>query len=351
MRRAASLLIFFLAGCGPPDRIPFESSLLENQPQVISIQPADEAAFGGEVVEVIFSRPIDPKTLTPKTFAVTAVPEGEMNLNDLWGDADDGDLETHPGKFEISDDQKTVRFSAEIPFPPFVRCGVLITPGVLSVDRLPLNQTPGEGPTPFFSSFYTLAEASTVIGAETSAPSIPRPGFLMLNEVLYDAQGSDTNGDLFIELYGEPERNLSGYQILFVRGSDGNIRDALTIPGGVRTNAGGFFVAADAVTGSPGVTNVTGADWVANFDPPNGPDCIQLLDPDGNLVDALGYGSPLVLRAENDLLCYETTPANDAPSGFSLTRLAGAEETDNNAVDWHFSDRVTPGGPAGGEAP
>lgn len=348
MRRFASLLIVLGMGCGAVDRIPFESALLERQPRVVSISPADGASYSGGVIEAVFSQPVDPLSINVKTFSISAVPEGKMNLNDLWDEADDGDLQTHPGSFEISEDQKTVRFVAAVPFPPEVRCGVLITPDVLSVDRLPLNQTPGEGPAPFFSSFYALAEGQVAAGEGGEErevfPSLPRPSFLMLNEFLYDAAGSDSSpGELFVELLGEPERNIAGYQIVFIRGSDGVIRDGMTIPDGMQTDGEGFFVAADAVTGQAGVTNVAGADWVANFDPPNGPDCVQLLDPEGNLVDALGYGEPLVLRAENSQLCYEGSPTPDAPGGSSLTRLAGAEDTDNNAADWVVTDQPSPG--------
>lgn len=350
MRRFASFFILGLAACGAMERIPQESDLLARQPQVVSIQPIDGATYSEPVVEVVFNQPIAPKSVTSKSFAITAVAEGEVEVADLWEESRKGKLVVHPGDFEILEDQKTVRFVTNIPFPPAVRCGVLITPEVLSVDRLPLNQTPGFGPTPFFSSFYTpVADqaASEIAGnsaSSESAPLLPRPSFLMLNEFWYDLAGSDSSsGELFVDLYGEAERNLSGYQILFIRGSDGNIRDTLTLPEGMQTNAEGFFVVADAVTGSAGVTNVVGADWVANFDPSNGPDCVQLLDPEGNLVDVLGYGQPLVLRAENDQLCYETLPAEDAPSGSSLTRLPGAADTDNNAADWVVTDQISPG--------
>jgi len=132
--------------------------------------------------------------------------------------------------------------------------------------------------------------------------------------------GSDAEGNLFIELLGEPERSIADYQMIMVSGDDGRIVDTIKIPKEMQTNQEGFFVIADAVTGQPGTTKVLGADWVTNFDPPNGPDCIQLLNPEGELVDVVGYGSPLVLRAENNLFCYQGAPVPDAPSGQSLSR-------------------------------
>ncbi len=340
-------LLFLIAACGEIEPISLPS-LIDQQPKVVSIVPIDGENFAGDVVEVTFNQPIDSKTVTNKSFLITAVEE-TPDIAALWDKAKDGDVSTHPGTFEISEDQKTVRFKAQEPFPPAIRCGVLITPEVLSVDRLPLNQTPGEGPTPFFSSFYALGggdEEGTGSSQSADLPAtLSRPSYLMLNEVFYDAVGGDTNGDLFIELNGEPEKNLSGYQIIFVRGDDGVILDSLRIPNGMRTNAEGFFVIADAITNQPGQTYVQNADWVANFDPPNGPDCLQLVDPEGSLADVLGYGSPLVLRAQNNLLCYDGEPAPDAPSGSSLTRPAENQDTDNDVGDWTINSSPSPGIP------
>lgn len=340
---------FLLWACGSMELLPFDS-LIEEQPKVVSVIPSDgEKAYDGNNVEVVFNQPIDPKTVTTKSFLITAVEEGEVDVEVLWDNVHDEELTGHPGSFEISEDQKTIRFVAAQPFPPDIRCGVLITPEIFSIDRLPLNQTPGEGPTPFFSSFYAVGGEgeSAIANVQTSetiaAQNSPRPSFLVLNEVFYDALGSDTNGDLFIELYGEAQRNLAGYQILIVRGDDGVILDSLRIPDRMQTNAQGFFVIADAVTNQPGQTHVENADWVSNFDPPNGPDCIQLVDLNGNLVDALGYGSPLVLRAQNNLFCYENSSAVDVPSGSSLARVSSEQETDDNAQDWTTNSQPSPG--------
>lgn len=341
MKKILWLGLLLMTGCGSVALLD-HPSLLSQQPQVVSVTPLDgEENYLGNSVEVIFNRPIDPETLTAKSFAITAVAEGEVDVQDLWKKAKKGELKSVVGEFEISEDQTTVHLTTEEPFPPEIRCGVLITPEVFSTDRLPLNQTPGEGPTPFFSSFY--AGGDLIPSTLPAASDLPAPSYLMLNEIFYDAAGSDTNGDLFIELLGEPERSLAGYQILLIRGDDGVILDSVSIPQGMQTNTQGFFVIADAVTGQKGVTHVDGADWVTNFDPPNGPDCIQLLDPAGNLVDALGYGEPLVLRAKNDLFCYETAPAPDAPSGSSLTRLPNSDDTDNNSFDWIVPSALSPG--------
>lgn len=321
MKNKKSLLLCFsvslLLNCGGIDAPPFDS-LIDKQPQVVSVTPAEGENFDGRAIEVVFDQPIDPKTVTVKSFVVTSVEKADVDIAALWSKAKKEDVKGMEGTFEISGDQKTIRFVSNEPYPPEIRCGILITPEVMSVDHLPLNQTPGENPTPFFSSFNTLSVVEGISAAQ-SATVLARPTYLKLNEIFYDAVGSDANGDLFIELKGEPLKNLSDYQLLFVRGSDGEIIDSLKIPDGMKTRSEGFFVIADAVTNQPGVTHVANPDWVTNFDPPNGPDCVQLVDPSGNLVDAVGYGSPLVLQAKNNLLCYLGSPSPDASSGSSLS--------------------------------
>ena len=332
------ILVFgFIQGCGDIEPLAFDS-LTQKQPKVVSVTPIDGGNLDGQAIEVVFDQALDPKTVTTKSFVVTSVQEGEVDAVGLWGKAKKDDVKGMEGTFEMSADQKTVRFFSEESFPAGERCGILLTPEILSAERLPFNQTPGKGPTPFFSAFYTngfQVDASGVVTNIISA-SIARPAYLQLNEVFYDAVGSDTEGDLFIELKGEPLKNIAGYKIVVVRGSDGEIMDTLTVPSGMLINAQGFFVVADAVTSQPGVTHVSTADWVTPLDPPNGPDCIQLVDPAGQLVDVVGYGSPLVLRAKNNLFCYEGSPVADAPSGSSLSR-------DIAVQNWIITPHPSPG--------
>ncbi|MDO8526850.1 MAG: Ig-like domain-containing protein [Deltaproteobacteria bacterium] len=332
----------FFVGCGGVEMETSFPSLTEKQPIVMSVTPQNGAAdYNGRTIDIVFSQPIDPQTLTAKSVVVMAVKEGDVDPQNLWGQVEEGKVTATAGDISALDDGRTIRFTALNDFPPMVRCGVLITPAVQSKEHLPLNQTPGNSPTPFFSSFYAGGIVKTEVVTAVSVPLPPK--FLKLSEIFYDAVGSDTEGNLFVELFGDPDSDLAGYQILFVNGGDGKIVDNIKIEKGLRTNANGLFVIADAVTNQLGITKVLKADWVTNLDPPNGPDCVQLVDPEGKLLDAVGYGSPLVLRGENNLFCYLGLPGPDAPNGKSITRSQIVSDFPDNSQDWIVLDVPTPG--------
>lgn len=338
MKNILLLVMLGIAGCGPLSSSQY-FPLVEEQPRILTILPPDGAVVEGMApVEATFSAPIDPETVSAESFFITAVPEEKVDARSVWEDVSDGKSAVMAGSFDFFDDNRRVRFQPAHDYPLEVRYGVVITPKILSPTRVPFNQTPGKGPTLFFSSFYSRGggEALPAAGSnpELVGESLPRPEFFRFSEVYYDAEGDDTNGVLFIRLFGEPNRNVGDYRIVLIRGDDGEILNTLTIPKNFPTDDSGSFVLADAKTSAPGITDVAGASWVKNFDPPNGPDCLQLVDPDGNLIDALGYGSPLVLRAKNFLFCYEGQPAPDVPSGFRLRRKDPAIDTGNNAEDW-----------------
>lgn len=324
-------------GCGSEGLAPF-SPLTERQPFVVSVTPADSATAAGDApVEITFSKPVLSSTVARTTFFVTAVPEGEVDTSLLLDQVSAQNQPVVKGNYEMLDGGLRARFYPSTNYPPGVRYAVVVTPQVFSVEKIPLNQTPGKNPTPFLSSFYAGPAGSAAGEMAQSQALVPlRPSYLQLNEVFYDAVGVDSAGPLFVELLGESEKEIGGYKITFVRGDDGEISTTIVIPQGSKINADGFFVI--------GRANVSQASWVKEIDPPNGPNCVQLLDPAGNLVDALGYGAPLVANAKNGLACYESTPALDAPAGSSLSRRSGEADTNDNAKDWMINAHPSPGG-------
>lgn len=171
-----------------------------------------------------------------------------------------------------------------------------------------------------------------------TASEDPEPGFVVINEIYYDAVGSDTDGLLFVELYGTPGLGLGGCKISFINGDNGEETESITLPEDAVVGTDGFYLIADSRDGQPAVTQVTGADLVDNFDPQNGPDAVLLLDAagaagaDGNLLDRVGYGEAVPL--------FEGQPAPDVASGHSLERASPGLDTDDNAAD--FVDRVSP---------
>lgn len=190
-------------------------------------------------------------------------------------------------------------------------------------------------PTPASAAAATAAKPSTYLKA-TALP-------LVINEILYDLPGDDTNGDLFVELRGTPGGDLGSYKVSFINGDDGKETEHVIIPAGLLVPENGLFVIADGITGDLQHTHVLNADYLDNFDPQNGADSVQLVSSDGKLIDAVSYGSPKMTIAENGLAMLEGTAAPDAPLGKSISRLPDAEDTNNNSMDFVVNDVPSPG--------
>ncbi len=173
-------------------------------------------------------------------------------------------------------------------------------------------------------SFRGLRVATAVfsLAAPLGAQALP-----LLSEVYYDAVGVD-DGQSFVELYGPPGTDLSGFLIQGINGAGGAVTDSIALSGSIP--ADGLFVIADGF--ADGTTQVANADLIANFDFQNGPDSVVLLAGEATL-DAVGYG----LFAATDVFAGEGNPAVDPAAGSSLARLFADVDTDDNAVDWGAS--------------
>lgn len=189
-------------------------------------------------------------------------------------------------------------------------------------------------PVPVSPAIPAVPETSPETSTATPTPVI------VINELFYDAVGSDTNGVLFIELYGTAGAAIGRYKINFANGADGKIYDSITLPEGASIGGDGFYLIADSRDGSTGESRVVGANFVTNFDPQNGPDAVQLIGPEGDLIDALGYGPGVVSPAENGLNSFEGTAAPDVSNGHSLERLAPGQDSGDNSLD--FKDILVP---------
>ncbi len=201
---------------------------------------------------------------------------------------------------------------------------------------VPGDSSPG---TPIPPNERPSGVGSSPGGGELLGP----PPAVVLNEIYYDAVGSDTDGVVFVELHGEAQTSLSRFKIIFVNGSDGAASDTITLPETARLNAQGFYVVADARTGSPTLTQVIHADLVDSFDPQNGPDAVQLLDNHDRLLDAVGYGEGIVSLAANRLPAFEGTFAPDVVNGHSLERAVTGRDTNDNDADFIDRPQPTPG--------
>lgn len=365
-------LLLVLSACGAPMReVPPE--LAGRQPSVTKVIPLQEATLGEDAeIQLTFSRPLEPATVHEANVMLIDGLAPEITLGELIEAWEDGEVQSVPMTLVLTDDGMGLTLQPDgLLMGP--RAAVFVSVGVLSAEGLPLTQSPGEGSRPF-AQFYTVsasgagmpadvvsgvsAPPSSGVGAGSddmggtsstggasvlAAPLVAPPVDLVINELLYDVAGTDTNGVLFVELRGTPGGHVAGYVIRFMNGDGGKETEHVLLPEGMVMPEDGFFVVADGITGNLEATHVVNADFVDNFDPQNGPEGVQLLSPDGAIVDVLGYGMPLPLHDAEGLPMYEGTPAEDAPEGSSLSRLAGGLDTNINNEDFVINSTPSPG--------
>lgn len=201
------------------------------------------------------------------------------------------------------------------------------------------STTPATG-----SPAATSSASGTAAGAAPpSTYAKPSPLPLVINEILYDVPGEDTNGDVFVELRGTPGGDVGGFQLLFINGDDGKKMEDIMLPAGLLVPEDGLLVIADGITGDLQHTHVPNADFLDNFDPQNGPDAVQLLGADGGLLDALGYGGLKQTTAFNNLAMLEGSAGPDAPVSQSVSRLPDAMDSNDNAADFVINPTPSPG--------
>ncbi|MFH1810296.1 MAG: right-handed parallel beta-helix repeat-containing protein [Pseudomonadota bacterium] len=163
------------------------------------------------------------------------------------------------------------------------------------------------------------------------------PATILINEVLYDATGTDNAAGtlVFVELWGPASQSLDGYELVGVNGNGGVDYNRIALTGEV-TGTDGYFVIAHPQAAA---SLLALADITKNeVDYQNGPDAIQLRWR-GRLVDAVGYG----VFGSGDVFAGEGTAAQAAPpsgAGKSLTRSASHADTDVNSAD--FSVALAP---------
>ncbi len=157
--------------------------------------------------------------------------------------------------------------------------------------------------------------------------------YLVINELLYDSPGSDTSAkDNFIELYGTPGLDLTGWKIICYNSPSGPY---ITVNlNGYSMPSDGFFVACASAS-------------VANYDMlspsielQNGPDSVRLLDPSGQAIDTVGYPGS---SSGGPYYFFETNPAPAAEDGKSLSRNADHLDTNDNSADFIVLTTPAPG--------
>lgn len=342
-----ALILLTLTSCGGFQMPEYETSDV-SQLKVIEVLPGDgENVAWNAAVVMKFSMALNPESVDERSLVIVS-DDGENSAR-LIDDILDGDLMGMDGSYEYNDVGDEVTFSPEGGFPSAGGYLLVATQRVVATNMTKLSQHPSIAGEPFVSSFFISEDGSGGAsggaggnGDVSIAANRNRPNVLVLNEVLYDVTGSDTDGDVFIELYGDAGGDMTGYNLIFVNGDDGVIKDTIALPEGAMIPDDGIYLIADAKTGQSGVSDVYGADYIVNFDPQNGPDCIQLTGEGGQLIDALGYGEGIVITAENGIACFEGIAAPKVSSGMSLSRIEGLD-SDDNLLDFEILSIPSPG--------
>jgi hypothetical protein len=162
--------------------------------------------------------------------------------------------------------------------------------------------------------------------------------YVVINEVLYDPDGSDGDNE-WIELYNASNQsiNLSGWMIQ-KGGSDFALVYGFDI-------INGYVIAPNSylLIGEP---NVQGADITTDLDFQNGgqeTDGIRIISLDGDYTDTVLYDSPNTNNLPGDANNPGIFFAPDVAGGHTLARKHNGEDTDNCETDFFDCYEPTPG--------
>ncbi len=164
-----------------------------------------------------------------------------------------------------------------------------------------------------------------------SSSASPPTSHVVINEILYDPEGSDT-GLEFVELVncGREGVPLGGWTLETGNGANPDDWTVEWIGGDFDyIEVGGILLIGESAV-------VPEPDFVTALDLQNGPDGLRLTDGE-NVVDVVGWGEPLFHEY------YEGSPAEDVPSGSSLARSPDCYDHDDNAFDFRPEPSPTPG--------
>ena len=154
----------------------------------------------------------------------------------------------------------------------------------------------------------------------------------IIQEVLYDGDGADAD-DVFTELSGASGTSLDGWTLVGINGDTGTSYRTVSLDGALIPPDGILVVATSQAVGAA----LSHRDFEAQVDWQNGPDAVQLRDPEGRIVDALQYGDAGVFNAG------EGTPAPLVSPGQSLSRDAAGTDTGDNVTDFAATEAPSPG--------
>lgn len=158
---------------------------------------------------------------------------------------------------------------------------------------------------------------------------------VVINEVLYDAAGSDT-GQEWIELFNAGSTNVVIEEWRIERGGT-NFTSVFTFPSGTALAPGAFLLV--------GESSVTNADFIATLVFQNGGDAtdgIRLVSAHGTVIDALLYDTPNSNSLPDESGNPGTSFAPDVSEGQSLARIPDGSDTHASSTDFRGVGTPTP---------
>lgn len=340
------------AACASSLQIPADQNL---SPQVVTVSPTNESiAQQLDEVRIQFDRPIDPDTVGESSVQIIRTADTGNPVSNLR-------MVTKPlqGQYEIAEHkdaviwhpatalqmgQYQVQLTPTLTAPGFYPVHCTIQNGACIISRFIVlgSQTSTTADANMSASGALGNPSSTTVDSATSSTSSSVPISAVINEIYYDDPVSDSDGTSFVELKGNPGSDLSGCVLRFVNGADGKKVADIVLTQGTKIKSNGLFVVADTKTRSNDSTQVSYFDYLANFDPQDGPDSVQLLSAGGQILDVVGYGTGIVATDVDGYPMMESEPAADAPAGKSLSRIHG-QDTGVNAKDFVVNDIPSPG--------
>ena len=164
---------------------------------------------------------------------------------------------------------------------------------------------------------------------------------VMINEILYDTQGTDDTNIMFTEIYGPGGTDLSGYSLVGINGNNGDTYLTVNLTGTIPSD--GYYV-----VGGSGVNNVdqiTPHDWQNSGYQGVGCDCIELRS-GSTVVDKVRYGEcEPGHECEGEGGTWAPDPYPTGGINYSIGRIPDHQDTDDNGADWGIPDALTPGEP------
>lgn len=186
-----------------------------------------------------------------------------------------------------------------------------------------------------------LCDASQ--GPAQCSPPAMMSSAVVINEILYNIPGPDVDATTmeaksFIELRGQPGKDLSGWEVRLVNGSNGMPYETLTLPQGSSIGSSGYvLIVTDkpvryldllVFAGTPVFALIPTSSTSDGIQ--NGPDNVELYDAMGMKMDALGYGE----FGANDIFTGEGSSPGRVYENRSLGRINGAADTNDNSADF-----------------